>query len=81
MSDLPKNGVNRTDQGPSKVVDKGDMPVEETDQRRRELLNMIKNVAIASPILLTLKNTPAFAQTPSADASATHGSHAGGVNG
>lgn len=44
------------------MFDKDDVPAEETDQRRRELLNVMKNVAIAGPILLTLKNTPALAQ-------------------
>lgn len=55
-----------------------DAPEEETDQRRRELLNLMKNVAIAGPVLLTLKNTPALAtehSTDSVNASAATSSH------
>ena len=36
---------------------------EQLDNRRRDLLNLMKGVAIAGPIFLTLKNTPALAQT------------------
>ena len=42
---------------------------------RRELLNQLRNAAIAGPVLLTLKSAPARALTESADASATHASH------
>lgn len=44
------------------MFEEDNAPLEETNQRRRELLNVMKNVAIAGPILLTLKNTPALAQ-------------------
>ena len=44
---------------------------------RREMLNLLRNAAIAGPVLMTLKSAPARAEeTPSAMASATHASHA-----
>lgn len=61
------------------MTDKDDVPTEETDQRRRELLNMMKNVAIAGPILLTLKNTPAFAKTEVGLVSCTSANISGNV--
>ncbi len=42
---------------------------------RRDVLSVLRNAAIAGPVLLTLKSAPARALTASAAASATHASH------
>jgi len=42
---------------------------------RRDVLSVLRNAAIAVPVLLTLKSAPARALTASAAGSATHASH------
>lgn len=61
MVDTPNNNIDPTDQSSGDMIDGNDASVETTDRRRRSLLTTMKTAAIAGPILLTLKNTPALA--------------------
>jgi hypothetical protein len=54
-----KNNPSKSDKGDN--VRDTETVVEDTDDRRREIVNMLKKAAIAGPVLLTLKSTPARA--------------------
>ncbi len=61
MADLPKQDVNSTDRNSDATSGPVAAPVEQANNRRRQLLMAMKGVAIAGPIVLTLGNTPVLA--------------------
>ena len=70
----PEDAPSKQDQDSNAKRD--GMVADNSGTDRRDLLNQLRNAAIAGPVLLTLKSAPARAFTHSATASgAAHFSH------
>ena len=70
----PEGAPSKQDQGSKAKRDS--VATENGGTDRRDLLNLLRNAAIAGPVLLTLKSFPAMAQESLSAGSATHASHA-----